>query len=155
LSSIKGVLQNVISKENDFTPVDAMAIVGFLTTGPSELRDPSLALKVAERAMGLDPDLNYLVGWSAYRLGDFSRCLESIPPTLSLSGAVRAMALWQMGERDAARELLGIAYQGRIKEYLERCEASESQGKTIYPTAKVIREWDREARELIGVASEN
>ncbi len=154
LSSIRCVLQHATSTEIDLTPVDAMAIVGFLTTGPMELRDPSLALTVGERAVVLDPDLSYLIGWSAYRLGDYARCLESIPPNLSLSGAVRAMALWQQGQHEAARESLGAAYQQRIKEYLTSCDVKESQGRTSYPTAKVIREWDREARELIGIESD-
>ena len=121
-----------------------------LTCELPDLRDPEKALTLAKKVVRLVPD--YYVPWhtlgmARYRTGDYAGAIEAFEKaeklraggTFAVNDLCLAMAHWQMGDKEKAREL----YQ-RAVDWLE-------ENGAIW-TDEVAR---REAEQLLGVTDES
>ena len=122
-----------------------------LSTAPEGLRDPELALGLAEKALDLEPGNGMTwqsLGWARYRAGDWDGCIESLEKQDSYPGAgdfFAAMAHWRRGDRDKAREVFG-----RTDRWLAGYEKRWG-GKVVYPYPSMLRRIRAEAAALLGV----
>ncbi len=141
-------------------------VVGYLATGPEELRDPELALEVARRGVEHDPDDNVAkqnLGWALFRAGQWDECIEIlVPPSDKLlrdkvdAGAspVVAMALWQLGRRPEAATWFTPSCEDDLRGYQERDAKRRQAGKIAYPTPAMLCRLAQEATELLGIDRE-
>jgi tetratricopeptide (TPR) repeat protein len=135
--------------EQDLT--DALAIndlAWFLTTTDTpQLRDPNLAVKLAQKAVDLEPkSAQYLntLGTAQYRGGKWPESIASLAKaeelapgqTLAYNGFFLAMAHWQLGHQDEARK-----WHQQSVEWMT----------TNQPTNKELVRFRAEAEELLGV----
>jgi WD40 repeat protein/Flp pilus assembly protein TadD len=120
----------------------------FLATGSEpQLRDPALAIALARKAVEAAPEKGAYwrtLGIAQYRAGDSKAALAALDRATPLGGAdgaaefFRAMAHWQLGERDQARR----SYEAGVR---LRVEATKSKQEDL----KRFRD---EAAALLGVA---
>jgi len=88
-----------------------------MTNGGLKLRDPQGALEAARKAVELAPQDPFpwqMLGWAHYRAGDWKASIEALDKSCALQGSPKggdayqwfflAMAHWQLGEKDKARE---------------------------------------------------
>jgi superkiller protein 3 len=78
------------------------------------LRDPKRGLEVARKAVELSPQSStawQVLGWAHYRTGDWKASIEALEKSCALEKGGNpfqwfflAMAHWQLGEKDKARE---------------------------------------------------
>jgi superkiller protein 3 len=117
------------------------------THSDTPLRDPSFALSLAKKAVELDPKngayLNTL-GVAYYRMGDWKGAIASLEKSRELREGGKssewffsAMAHWQLGEKDTARESYDRAIQWMEKNA---------------PDNRELIRFRAEAAELLGVA---
>jgi len=118
-----------------------------LTTCPDEkLRDPGAALALVTKAVELDPQNGAYVntlGVACYRTGDFDAAVSALEQSMKLRKGgdsfdwfFLAMAEWQLGNKDTAREW----YEKAVRWMEERAPRNE----------ELIR-FRSEAAELLGV----
>ncbi len=91
------------------------------TCSEETFHDPRRALTLAQQAINLDPtnpDYHRTLGFAYYRIGDWKRATASLEKSLELRRGGNgsdwfflAMAQWQLGNKDAAREWYGKAIQ--------------------------------------------
>jgi tetratricopeptide (TPR) repeat protein len=130
---------------------DALAInnvAWFLaTTVTQELRDPALAVTLAQKAVDLEPkSTQYLntLGTAQYRGGKWPESIASLAKaeelapgqTLAYNGFFLAMAHWQLGHQDEARK-----WHERSVEWMAKNQ----------PTNKELVRFRAEAEELLGL----
>ncbi|MCA9194916.1 MAG: protein kinase [Planctomycetales bacterium] len=130
-------------------------MVEYLTAGPMELRDSELALEIARRAVELAPNdmgAKKHLAWAVFRAGDWNTSLELLNSLDddSYNRPFTAMSLWQLGREDEAAALIDTAYEVEMEAYLQRCKEREVSNLFTLPTPDMVRNLDREARDLIG-----
>jgi eukaryotic-like serine/threonine-protein kinase len=130
-------------------------IADILTTAPEPVRDPDLALQLAQRAVELKPDDGMCLqslGWALYRKGDYRGAIEAIKKTSSggEDSFVRAMALWQLGEKTQAQAIFERTNEW-LKVYEQACEARLKQGTQSFPPPAQLKRLQAEAAALLGV----
>jgi serine/threonine protein kinase len=138
---------------------DLYVLVDYLVVGPEELRDPELALELAQRstkAYGekpIDPVV-YAHTWALYRAGLFRDCLDLYSASKIkvdyFSVAIKAMSLWQLGQREEAAALLNAEYDQGLAGYVQR-ETKRVQDKkgSSTPRFETLLALDREAKAMI------
>jgi tetratricopeptide (TPR) repeat protein len=111
-------------------------------------RDPPRALELAKKAAELSPKTtNYWVsGGARYRTGDWKGAIADLEKAISLrkldnplnanEGFFLAMAHWQLGEKDKAREWFGKSVQ-----WMEKGNKEDAE----------LKQFRAEAAELLGV----
>ncbi len=131
---------------------DQYQIADLLTTAPESLRDPDLALKLAQRAVELKPGeamCKQSLGWALYRSGDWKGSIETLRKQPSAeSGFVLAMAYWQLGEKAEAKARLDQGNEW-LKGYEQRCEERRKQGKATWPPPSMLKRFQAEATALL------
>ena len=132
-------------------------LADMLSHAPEPIRNPELALKLAEKACALEPVNNMSwqsLGWARYRVGDWKGCIESVQrlDTYPRDGDFfAAMAYWQLGDRDRARTLFDQA-DTWLPGYERKCaERRRRQGTGFHPEPWMLRNVRAEAAELLGV----
>ena len=129
-------------------------ISDYLSTVPTELRDPGLALRFAEKALALKPDeVSYQsLSWARYRVGDWEGCIESAMKTDAPTNGsfFVAMAHWKLGERVQAQAVFD-----RADKWLPRYEKSwyerrRERGEVTHPEPWMLRNVREEAVNLLG-----
>lgn len=138
---------------------DLYVLVDHIVVGPEELRDPELALELAQRstqAYGekvIDPVV-YAHTWAFYRAGRFRDCLDLYGASRIkvdyFSIAIKAMSLWQLGQREEAAALLNAEYDQGLAGYVQR-ETKRVQDKKASspPRFETLLAFDREAKAMI------
>ena len=102
-----------------------------LTVKNSELWDPERALQLAEKAMSLDPNSSGLLntlGVAHYRNGNWTEAIEMLTQSLDSNAQLSydafflAMAHWQLGEQDKARDYFDQAVRWMDENQPENAE---------------------------------
>ena len=138
------VLRPAQARDDD--PARTGLLIQFLANCPvAELRDPSLAAKLARQVVHKSPTAPrswLLLGGALYRAGDFQDCVDALAKAAELSngkmdacGFFLAMAHWRLDHKDQARECF---------ENCERWLAS----KSFDPCVELVR---AEAAALLGL----
>jgi eukaryotic-like serine/threonine-protein kinase len=111
-----------------------------------KLRDPRGGLEVARKAVELAPrsaSAWAMLGWAHYRTGDWKACIETLETSCDLDNPkggdagqwfFLAMAHWQLGEKDKARE-----WYARAAEWTDKHQ----------PNNEDLRRFRAEAAELL------
>jgi tetratricopeptide (TPR) repeat protein len=126
-----------------------------LSTAPEEIRDPGLALKLAEKAVALEPGSKLALqslGRARYRAGDWKGCTEVLNKTADPQdvGFFGAMAYWRLDDQDQGRAWFEGAdrwLDGYGKSYEEQLK----EGTVRYPPPSMSRRVRDEAASLLGV----
>jgi tetratricopeptide (TPR) repeat protein len=119
----------------------------YLVTCPEpSVRDPARAVELAKRAVALAPGEGTswnTLGVAQYRAGDWNAAIDSLMRSLSLRWGsddgdlfFLAMAHWQLGEKEEARQWYDKAVRWT---------------KTNRPDTGAVREWSAEAAQLLGI----
>jgi eukaryotic-like serine/threonine-protein kinase len=148
---VKAVIKDALQRSPD-NPYHYM-IADLLTTAPEPLRDPSLAVKLARRAVQLkpgDPLCMQSLSWALYRTGDFKGVLETLEKQAdhNESGFTEAMAYWQLGQKAKAKTIFDRTSEW-LKGYERECEERRKQGTEAYPLPSQLGRLQAEARDLI------
>ena len=136
-------------------------LVGFLTAGPAELRDPALALQITRQAVELRPEdelANQSLGWALFRNGEFEECIKVLAAdgsslrnkTTPEVSVVVAMALCELGRREEAATWLLPEYDVRLQRYVETKKESRKKGISTYPSEQMLQQLDQEAKAMLG-----
>jgi serine/threonine protein kinase/tetratricopeptide (TPR) repeat protein len=117
-----------------------------VTWSDAKLRDPGLAVILAKKADELDPqNWRYIstLGMAHYRTGDWKAAIAALEKSMalrkggdSIDGFFLAMAHWQLGAKDKAREW----YDWAVK-WMDKNQ----------PTNEQLRRFRAEAAELLGL----
>jgi tetratricopeptide (TPR) repeat protein len=109
---------------NDASACENLALL-LATCSDTKLRDLSLAVAVAKKAVKLAPrNQDYLasLGLVHYRAGEWRPAIAALEKSLELHQRdnsfdcfILAMAHWQLGEKDKAREFFGRAVESMDK----------------------------------------
>lgn len=120
--ALKGHYEEAIAEYREsvrLRPDDPSALsnLAFLLAGcpDGELRDPAGAVKLAEKALTLQPKAGHIwrdLGHAKYRTGDWNGAIDALHKALELNkrwrfsetGFLLAMAHWQLGQRDQAEK---------------------------------------------------
>jgi serine/threonine protein kinase/WD40 repeat protein len=130
------------------------ALAWCLATCPRvELRDPPRAVEMARQAVALrtDPTNLNTLGVAHYRNGQWSEAIAALLQSEASDsgrcsphdGLFLAMAYWQLGEHDTAREWLGRS--------IEWIKYRKMTGHNGAHRAAELNGFEREARELLGI----
>jgi tetratricopeptide (TPR) repeat protein len=130
-------------------------IANVLTTAPEPLRDPDLALRLARRAVELEPGSGFgtdSLGWALFRAGDYRASLDTIgrQSEAGTCSFVRVMDLWQLGEQTEAGDHIAKANQWLIG-YERECEETSKQRSLKYPLPAQLKRLQAEAAAMLGV----
>src|SRR5262249_15058187 len=116
------------------------------TSADSKARDPSMAVKLATKAIALDPDSNKIpntLGVAYYRAGNWQDAVEWLNKSMevrqggdSFDWFFLAMAHWQLGHKDEARK-----WYDKAVAWMEEHE----------PKNEELVRFGAEAEELLGV----
>jgi serine/threonine protein kinase len=151
----KALVQEAIRRFPD-QPLRGIADV--LNTAPVGLRNTDLGLKLARRAIELNPgdDLcKQSLAWALYRTGDWKGSIQIIQTLKGQhSDFIVAMAKWQLGEREEARAIFDRTSEF-LKGYEKHCEERLKKGTYVFPPAPQLRRLEAEAAELLGVTQES
>ncbi len=142
-----------VQKLVELASEDAQAcndVAWFLATCPdARLRDGQRAVELAERAVKLSPTGTYrnTLGVAQYRLGNYKAAIESLGKSMRLGSGGNAfdwfflaMAQWQLGHKDEARN-----WYDKAVEWTEKHE----------PKNEELRRFQMEAAELLGLTDES
>ena len=111
------------------------------------LSDPPRAARQAQWAKQLDPNgslVRQSLGWALYRVGDWNGCLDVLRRPGVDGDYIQAMAHWQLGEREKAREIFD-----RADHWFAGYEAGWKP--TTYPPPAMVRRQRDEAAALLVV----
>ena len=140
----------------DAKPNDLSLLIGELTAGEEYLRDPELALRLAKRALEMQPNNGMAkqdLAWALYRNGMYEESLSlqgpKIPRADATESAVLAMTLWHLGRKEEAAACLDRSYEEQLAAYIAR-RSKDAEGTNIWPTAANLMRLDREAKALLG-----
>jgi tetratricopeptide (TPR) repeat protein len=121
--------------------------------------DPDLALRLAQQSLQdkLTPQTQRALGWAQYRAGQWQDSLATLAGTggePEMNDFVRALAYHQLGDAENARACYERA-SAWLPEY-ERKWIDRHRQKGIYgvPPPVMLKRWQLEAAETVGVASE-
>jgi tetratricopeptide (TPR) repeat protein len=129
-------------------------LASLLATCPDEnLRDPARAVELAEKALTLAPGEGHIwtdLGQAKYRAGDWKGAIEALQKAIELNkrwrfsekGFFLAMAHWQLGHKDQARQW--------HKEAVEWMDKNRPDW-----VAEALRRYRAEAEELMGIGKQN
>jgi tetratricopeptide (TPR) repeat protein len=140
---LDGVKQNSNNAKR-LSPILTNLACRFATADDPKLRDPKLAVELANKAIEFSPDSSYnwqVLGWAYYRNGEWQKTIEAMEKAVELQRNTGdpdqwfflAMAHWQLGNQQQARQWYdkSIADMGTssIKQRLRyRSEAEELMG---------------------------
>ena len=137
-------------------------VIGELVAGDLYVRDAELALRLARRALDLLPENGMAkqdFAWALFANGQYQECLDKLggnkrigDPTV---GAIIAMCLWHLGQKEKAAEYLNEQYEKELAQWVQKREKEAATGKTVWPTAVNLLRLDSEAKTLIGSESES
>ena len=162
LRMTKDLLRKLDELGTDAKTSDLSMMIGELVAGDVYVRDAKLALHLAGRALDLLPENGMAkqdFAWALFANGQYQECLDKLggnkrigDPTV---GAIIAMCLWHLGQKEKAEEYLNEQYENELTQYVQRREKEAATGKTVWPTAVNLLRLDREAKALIGSESES
>ena len=140
----------------DAKPNDLSLLIGELTAGEEHIRDPILALRLAERAIAMQPDSELArqdLSWALFRNGRYEESLglqgSKIPRTSATQSQILAMTLWHLGRKEEAAACLAPPYEQKLSDYIAK-RKKDPDGKLVWPTAANLIRLDREAKALLG-----
>jgi tetratricopeptide (TPR) repeat protein len=118
-----------------------------LATCPeAKLRDPQRAVALARKAVELQPEAGFMwntLGVARYRAGDWKAAAAALERSMELRNGgdgndwfFLAMARWQLGEMDRARE-----WYGRAVQWMDKNQPNDEE----------LRRFRAEARDLLGL----
>jgi serine/threonine protein kinase/tetratricopeptide (TPR) repeat protein len=121
-------------------------------TSVARLRNPDLALKLARKALELKPDdgmARQSLSLALYRTGDWKGCVEAGDGL----DYFRAMAHWQLGQKDEARAAFEQADRWFAGYEQQEAERIKSRGEETHPGVRKLRRIRAEAAALLGLDS--
>lgn len=140
----------------DAAPNHLSFIIGELTAGKEYLRDAELAMRLAKRALEMQPNSGMAkqdLAWALFRSGSYGESLKlqgtKIPKKDATTNAVLAMTFWHLGRKQEAAACLDKPYDENLTAYIAARE-KDAKGANVHPTAANIIRLDREAKALLG-----
>lgn len=142
----------------DAKPNHLSFVIGELTAGEEIVRDPELALRLAERAMAMQPDSDLAkqdLAWALFRNGRYEESLRlqgsKIPRTSATQSTILAMTLWHLGRQKEAAACFAPPYEKEFADYVD--ERKKDLENFVWPTVANLVRLDREAKALLGEES--
>lgn len=161
ISSERIVLAKILQKADAILDDDSSKVYLslLLSSAPPELCDPALALKYSQIAAEQKPVelVLFAHSWALYRNGQWQAALDICPKDngkKAESDAVIAMALWQLGRREEAREWFAGSFE-RLKMWEVWSKRAKSNGSLgLMPLTGMLRVLHNEAAAMLGVSEE-
>ena len=162
LRMAKDLLRKLDELGTNAEPNDLSLMIGELVAGDVFVRDAELALRLAQRALDLSPKNGMAkqdLAWALFANGQYQECLDTLGGNKRIGdpsvGAIIAMCLWHLGQKEKAAEYLNEQYEKELAQYVQKREKEAATGKTVWPTAVNLLRLDSEAKALIGIESES
>jgi hypothetical protein len=150
----KELIQKIDSQEAKADGQSLSFMIGELTAGEEHLRDPVLGLRLAQRQLDLRPEhdmANKDLAWALFANGRYQECLDTFGDDRRIGdpmvGAIVAMSLWHLGQKEKADEYLNEQYEKELAQYVEKRKKDAAKDMIVWPTAANLLRLDGEAKK--------